>query len=256
VPSHYLNPLAALGDERPVVFYDQLGAGRSDRVTDTTLFRIERFVAELDALRSSLGLREVHLLGHSWGSMLAIDYLLGGAAGVRSVILASPLASAARWQHDADSLLGFLPDSVRALLARHETAGTTQSPEYQAGMMEYYTRFVFRRQPTSPDLDSAMAGMGTAVYGYMWGPSEFRATGTLRHYERVDRLAELRLPVLFTAGEFDEATPAAVASYRSALPGSRLEIIPGSAHLTMHDAPEAFLQVVRAFLREVEAGGR
>jgi proline iminopeptidase len=239
-----------------VVFYDQLGAGRSDRVSDTTLFRIERFLAELDSLRSALGLREIHLLGHSWGSMLAIDYLLGGAVGVRSVILASPLVSAARGQHDADSLLGFLPDSVRALLARHEAAGTTGAAEYQAAMMEYYTRFVFRKQPVSPDVDSSMSGLSTAVYGFMWGPSEFRATGTLRSYERVERLRELTLPVLFTAGEFDEATPAAVASYQRALPGSRLEIIPGAAHLTMHDAPGAFLQAVRGFLRGVEAEGR
>lgn len=70
-PSYYLEPLGALADERPVVFYDQLGAGRSDQPTDTTLWRVDRFVEELAAVRAALGLDEVHILGHSWGTMLA-----------------------------------------------------------------------------------------------------------------------------------------------------------------------------------------
>ncbi len=52
-PSYYLKPLAALADERPVIFYDQLGAGHSDHVTDTTLFTIDRFVQELAAVRQA-----------------------------------------------------------------------------------------------------------------------------------------------------------------------------------------------------------
>ena len=67
-PSYYLNPLAKLADERPVVFYDQLGAGRSDRPTRSELWRIERFVEELARLRTVLGLKDVHILGHSWGT--------------------------------------------------------------------------------------------------------------------------------------------------------------------------------------------
>ena len=92
---HYLKPLGALADERPVIFYDQLGSGRSDRPTDTTLWRVERFVEELAQVREALGLREIHLLGHSWGTMLAVDYLLTKPEGVRSVILASPSARSA-----------------------------------------------------------------------------------------------------------------------------------------------------------------
>jgi proline iminopeptidase len=49
----------------------------------------------------------------------------------------------------------------------------------------------------------------------MWGPSEFTATGSLRTYERAERLKELNLPVLFTAGRYDEATPSSVEYYRS-----------------------------------------
>jgi len=87
-PSYYLNPLDKLADERPIVFYDQLGAGRADKPTDVNLWRVERFVEELARPRTALGLTQVHILGHSWGTMLAADYMLTKPTGVRSLILA------------------------------------------------------------------------------------------------------------------------------------------------------------------------
>src|SRR5215472_17903448 len=123
-PSYYLNPLAKLGDERPVIFYDQLGAGRADKPTDITLWRVERFIQELSELRRALGLKQVHILGHSWGTMLAADYMLTKPAGVRSLILASPALSIRRWLEDAETLKGTLPQSVQDAIARHQSAGT------------------------------------------------------------------------------------------------------------------------------------
>ncbi len=250
-PSFYLESLARLGTERPVVFYDQLGAGRSDQPPDTTLWRIERFTAELDSLRGHLGLREIHLLGHSWGGALAIDYLLGKPAGVRSVILASPLVSTARWKADADTLIARLPDSMRKAIAVHEAAGTYLAPGYQAAVEVFYDSFLTRRG--GPEVDNTLAYFNTALYNYMWGPSEFTVTGTLRDYDRTSRLHELRLPVLYTAGEFDEARPSTVAYFRSLTPGAQFSLIPSSAHLTMVDAPQAFADTVSRFLKSVEA---
>ncbi len=249
-PSFYLASLARLGADRPVVFYDQLGAGRSDRPTDTTLWRIERFMAELDSLRDHLHLREIHLLGHSWGAMLATDYVLSKPKGVRSLILASPVISTARWEADADTLILTLPDSVRRAIATHEKAGTFSAPAYQAAVQMFYARFLTRRG--GPEVDSTFAHFNADLYGYMWGPSEFTATGTLRNYDRTARLAELQLPVLYTAGEFDEARPTTVAHYRSLTLGAQFALIPGSAHLTTIDAPEAFADSVGRFLRDVE----
>lgn len=250
-PSFYLNSLAVLSDDRPVVFYDQLGAGRSSPLTDTTRMTIEHYAKELDSLRSALGLTEIHLLGHSWGSMLAMDYLLTKPKGVKSVVFGSSVMSAARWQQDADSLKRFLPDSMQAAIATHEAAGTTGSPAYQAATADYYSRFVYRTPLGSASGDSARSGK--EVYQYMWGPSEFRATGTLKNYDRVARLKEITVPILFTAGEFDEGTPAAHRYYQSQAPGSQLVIIPGSAHVTSVDQPAAFAAAIRQFLAEVEA---
>ena len=251
-PSYYLNPLAKLADERPVIFYDQLGAGRSDRPTQTDLWRIERFVQELAQLRTALGLQEVHILGHSWGTMLAADYMLTKPEGVRSLVLASPALSVSRWLRDAEALKRTLPESVQAQIVKHESAGTFDSPEYQAAVMEYYKRFLCLRDPWPDDVNKTFAEWSQSVYTTMWGPSEFTGTGSLRTYERAEQMHELTLPVLFTAGRYDEATPSTVEYYRSLVPGARLQIFEHSAHFTMQDEPDAYVQAVREFLREVE----
>jgi proline iminopeptidase len=251
-PGYYLKPLAALADERPVIFYHQLGAGRSDPITDTTLLTVDRFVTELAAVRAALELDEVHLLGHSWGTMLATDYLLTKPAGVRSVILASPALSVPRWLADADTLLMTMPDSTQAAIARHEADGTFDAPEYQAAVLAYYERYLARRLPWSADLDSAFAQLSPLVYGTMWGPSEFTATGTLQNYDRTNRLAEITIPTLFTTGRYDEARPGTVEYYRSLVPGAEIAIIENAAHITMHDDSAANVRIVREFLRRVE----
>src|SRR5438105_3799139 len=121
-PHDYLEPLERLADERPVIFYDQLGCGRSDRPPDKTLWRAARFVRELAQVREALRLDTVHLYGHSWGTMLAVDHLLSGAMAA-SLILASPALSIPRWLGDAAAYRSALPPDIQSTLARHEAAG-------------------------------------------------------------------------------------------------------------------------------------
>lgn len=251
VPSHYLTPLLALADERPVIIYDQLGAGRSDQPADTSLWHTERFVRELQAVRDSLGLHEVYLYGHSWGTMLAAAYLEGKPRGVRGVIFASPCLSAARWTADADSLIRLLPDSTQQAIAAANRTGAYDTPAYQAAIAAYYARHV-SRLPATPHTDSAVAHTGTAVYAHMWGPSEFRATGNLKDFDATPRLGALTMPTLFTAGEFDEATPAATRYYASLVPGSEVQVIGSAAHMTMNDNPIETVRGVREWLRRID----
>jgi proline iminopeptidase len=249
-----LKPWAALGDERVVIRYDQLGSGKSDRPADTSLYTVERFVAELQALRDALDLPVVHLYGRSWGAMLVEAYMATNPTGVRSVVLANPLVTTKQWQADADSLVGTLPDSIRQVIAKHETAGTTDSPEYQSAMREYYARYVRRNPPRSPaDADSAGQTRGGLAYQYMWGPSEFRATGTLKNFDATEWIKALKVPALFIAGEYDEATPSSTQRFARMVPGAEFRVIPNAAHATENDNPEELLRVVRDFIRRVEA---
>jgi proline iminopeptidase len=255
--SYGLKPWAALGDERPVIRYDQLGSGKSDHPTDTTLFTVDRAVLELQALRDSLGLGEVHLYGRSWGAMLVEAYMGTNPAGVRSVTLSSPLVTTVQWELDADSLLKTLPDSVQRVIARHEADHTTNSPEYHAAAAVYYKLYVTREPRRSrADADSASQSHGDLVYQYMWGPSEFTATGTLKHFDATEWLKAIRVPTLFVAGEFDEATPASTERFSKLVPGAEFKIIPNSGHSTENDNPEALLRTVREFLHRAEGSRR
>jgi len=253
VPHDYLLPLAALADERPVVFYDQLGCGRSPAPADSALWTIDRFVAELAAVRAALGLTRVHLLGSSWGTILAVESMKRHPEGVESLVLASPALDIPQWAVDAESLKATLPDSTRKVIDDAEAHHTTDTPAYQAAMMDYYHRYVSRRQPWSPDLDSAFAHMGVPVYTTMDGPSEFTVTGTLHDYNARAYLPQLKLPVLYTTGEFDEALPRTVASFARATPGAEMRIFANAGHVTMEDDSTEYVAVVRDFLDRADA---
>ena len=251
-PSYYLKPLERVAADRPVIFYDQLGAGRSPAPSDQSLWTIERFVDELDQVRAALELDEVHILGHSWGSMLAMDYMLTEPEGVVSVIFASPALNVTRWTEDARELLKALPDETRSLIEHHENEGTTDAPEYQEAVMEFYRMYLSRSDPWPPELMATFEGFNTELYGYMWGPSEFTATGTLRNYNREPDLPKLDLPVLFTAGRYDEAMPRTVQHFQSLVPGAEIQIFEKSAHLTMLDEPDTYAEAIRNFLNNAD----
>lgn len=242
--------LAPLATGRRVAAYDQLGSGRSGRPSDPKLWQVDRFVEELHAVRKKLGLRRVHLFGHSWGASLAAAYVLAkGTKGIASLTLASPLLSTPDWIRDAELLKRQLPAEVQAILRKHETEGTTNHPDYRRAEAEYTRRFVRRSAPAPPNPACAESVRNNQIYESMWGPTEFHATGTLRSFDLTPRLAELRLPVLLVTGEFDEARPETAATYQKLIPGAQLAIIPGAAHALFSDNPARTLEVLAGFFR-------
>ncbi len=247
-PHDSFEPLSALGDERTVIFYDQLGCGRSDRSTDQSLWTVERFVEELGMVAAGLTDGRYHLLGHSWGSMLATDYALTRPAGLRSLILASPPLCIPRWLEDLARYRAELPADIQDTLDRHEAEGTTDSEEYEKATLAFYRRHLCRLDPWPEALDQSNAGASLDVYHIMWGPSEFYMTGTLADYDRTDRLGEISVPTLFACGAYDEATPETTAWYQSLLPHSQMAVFDESAHLPHLEQPDEYLGVVRKFL--------
>ena len=249
---HGLEPLKALSDDRCVVFYDQLGCGKSDRPDDVTLWRTERFVEELHELRQCLGLDRVHVLGHSWGTMLAMDYYLAHPEGISSLVMSSPCISIPRWLEDCAEYRRQLPPQVQEALDRHERARTTDSDEYKAATEVFNRRHVHRMDPLPDPMVRAREGRGHAVYEAMWGPNEFYMTGSLRDYDRSDRLGEIKVPALFSCGRVDEATPRTTEWYHSLTPKSEFVVYENSAHMPHWEETDLYVSVVRAFLHKAE----
>ncbi len=248
-PHDYLEPLADLADERPVIFYDQLGCGRSDRPDDLSLWRIERFVEELAQVREALGLERVHILGHSWGTMLATDYVLTQPIGLERLILASPAISIPRWMQDARTYIKALPTQLQEVIKRHGSGGTADAVVYQEAEKEYSRRHFCRLDPRPEPMQRAGEGFSQVVYDTMWGQNEWTVSGNLKTYDRAERLREVEVPTLFTCGRFDEASPETTAYYQSRVPGAKLAIFEKSSHMPHFEEREAYLQVVRDFLR-------
>lgn len=251
-PHNYLKPLEKLSNDRPIVFYDQLGCGNSDRPEDLNLWRTERFIEELVQVRQTLNLDHVHILGHSWGSMLATDYALTQPEGLLSLILASPALSIPQWMEDVTALRKQLPSEVQNVLDRNEAAGTTDSEEYEAAVMEFYRLHVCRLDPWPEEVEQTFAGAGLQVYNTMWGPSEFYMTGNLANYDRTNRLPELIVPTLFTCGRYDEAPPHTTTWYQSLISQAEIAIFEQSSHTPHLEEMERYIQVARDFLNGVD----
>ena len=250
--SHYLEPLAELANDWPVIFFDQPGGGRSERVKDITKLDISYFVDALEALRQKLGLTEFYLYGQSWGSLLALEYCLEHPEGVKAMILSSPLISTPAWIKDTDFLISTLPEDIQEAIRQHEASGTFDSPEYQRALQVFYERFVARKLPWSDDFQKTVEHMAPEVYNHMWGPSEFTTTGLLRTHDRSKSLKDIKVPVLYLCGEFDEARPETIRKFHEMTLGSKMHVVQGAAHLTMHDAPGVDAAVIREFLSGLE----
>jgi proline iminopeptidase len=245
--------LEALGDERPVIRYDQLGSGRSGRPDDLSLWEVDRFVEALHTLREELGLDEFHLIGGSWGGALAAAYVIEkGTEGVVSVTLSSPLLSTPDWMEDANYLRSQMPQDIQDTLTRHEEAGTLDSDEYRDATREFYARHVSygERQEEPTGCDGVIGS--SLIYNYMWGPTEFRATGNLVDFDVTDRLHEIDTAVLLIGGEFDEARPERLAEYQKLIPGSQHVVIKEAAHATLSRKPEEYRAILETFLDAAE----
>jgi proline iminopeptidase len=235
-----------------VIRYDQLGGGKSDRISDTAMFNFAHFVNELDSLRAYLGIDKFHLLGHSWGTMLGMEYYRAHPEHVASLHFGSAVFDVPAYAVRAKELLKTLPDSDQRAVAAAEKAGKYDSPAYQAAMGTFYGLYVWRH-PVQADLDSTMSTVNEAIYNYMQGPSEFTITGTFKDYNVTAVLPTITVPTLFTVGEFDEVGPAQIKGFADKVPGAQYAVMPGSAHLTPWDAREEVLKVTRAFLRSADS---
>jgi len=243
---------ASLSKDRPIILFDQFGSGRSDHHKDTSLLKVDYFVEQVAALRSELKLDEVILYGHSWGTALALEYYTKYPKGVKAIIFNSPYFNTAIWEKDADTLISFLPDSIQSAIEIGENTGDFESRSYQIANMVYAKNYGLRKKRLSSKLDTVAASGNYFIYNYMWGPTEFTATGTLKTYDNMYNLKKVNVPTLFITGEYDEARPQTIQYFQTLVPGSETAIIKGAGHATMHDNLSQNKKVIEQFLNKVE----
>jgi len=250
--SFSFDPLTALSEDRPIIFYDQLGSGRSDRISDTSLMTVERYVEEVEQLRKSLELEKVYVYGHSWGTALGLEYYLKYPKHVKGIIFSSPYFSTKRWIKDANKLVKKLPDSVQQIIKINEKNKTFDNPRYKEAVNLFYAKHLRRKERPQSRKDSANMFFGTNVYEYMWGPSEFTATGTLLNYDRIDKLQEVDVPTLFMTGTYDEARPETVKNYQRLVSGSEYVEISEAGHATLNDNQSQTIKAVKRFIDSLD----
>jgi len=251
VPHYYLLPLAKLAnDSFRVVFYDQLGVGSSEKPEDTSLFNIERAAEEVEGVRMALGLGRINLLGSSYGGALALQYALKYQEHIKKMIIASGLASVPETVSEMKRLKNLLPKETQDVMKEHESKSAFLHPEYLKAVNEYYRNFLCRLPEWPEDVVRALNELSVPVYFTQNGPNEFTIIGTWKDWDITARLPEIKVPTLVTVGRYDEVTPKIAESIHKGIPGSELRVFENSAHLTMWDEKEKYLQAVKEFLEK------
>lgn len=244
---YYLEPLEDLSDERQVIFYDQLGCGKSDRPNDTSLWTIKSFLDELEEVIRFLKLKEYHILGQSWGAALGASFALKKPKGLKKLILANPYLSTPLWVKDAKGLIKLLPKANQKSIAKYQKDGI-KTKEYKKAYKNFYYNFV-RRYKRAPSFSvKSRQETGKEVYKFMWGPAEFLPTGELKDFDLSPELSNIKVPVLLICGRFDESTPKTTKYFAKLIKGSKVKIFEKSAHLPHITERKEYMREIKKFL--------
>ena len=244
-------PYVSLANHYPVILYDQLGSGNSDRPGLQENWQVERFIAEIDHIRQALKLDEVIIAGHSWGGTLAAEYAVRRPTGLKAAILSSPLLSTPQWNADNQQLINQLPDDIQKALHRHEAEGTTDHSEYKDAVKEFYKRHMCRKDPCS-DRGYSTDGPSSnlTIYEAMWGPSDFKGVGTLKNYDISPQLPSITVPTLMICGEYDEAAPKSCKKFANMIKRSKTIVVPDAGHMALLESESYYMAAVRNFIED------
>jgi proline iminopeptidase len=258
----YLLPLAR---HHKLVFIDERGSGKSEKLQDVSQYTVEAMVEDVEAVRRALNLGKVDLLGHSYGGVLAQAYALKYQSHLTHLILASTFHSTKEMNQVFQRMKANMPAELRARIDKLEAAGLYgKGKPYEQGRYtneymiaawgEGYFPFVYANRP-DPGYDPTQDSTAWDVYREMWGTNgEFVIDGNLKSVEYADRLPSIKVPTLLLAGDHDECDPALSKEMHALIQGSKLVILPHSGHMTFVDQRVLFHDAVEGFLRPKKAG--
>jgi proline iminopeptidase len=248
-PHNYLSPLADLTRQGyRVVFYDQLGVGKSEMPKNKFIFSIDYGVEEVEAIRKEMNLGKIHLFGSSYGGLLAIAYALKYQKNLLSLITAGGLASVPLTISEMRRLKSQLLPEVQSTLERYEAEGDYENPEYVKAAMVFYRMYICRLPEWPADFQYSVDNVSKPVYGLMNGPNEFTIVGNMMYWDATERLHTIKVPTLVTGGKYDEVTPKVARAIHNGIKGSRLMIFPNSSHVAFWEERDKYMKVVGSFL--------
>lgn len=245
----------ALEDDRPLIMYDQIGCGLSSSAPGhLELWNKNTWVDELINLRKELHLDHLHLLGHSWGGMLAIIYLCDhNPDGIHSATLSSTLSSVNLWRQETHRLLSLMDKEDQQIISQAEKCLDFSSSAFKEANERYYHRHIGGPFILGKDLEclTRKKQPGTESYLHAWGPCEFSPSGTLKDYEYTEKLAQIRCPVLLCSGVDDESTPYQNKVMYDALTCQKQwHLFPKSRHMSYVEETDEYIRVLKRFLNE------
>lgn len=254
---HNLVAFQALADERDVIFYDQLGCGMSDRPDNRSLWTANRYFDEVLAIQDGLRLKRYHLIGHSWGTMLAVGFAAKYTEKILSVSLHSPILSFPYYiEHVAKKLkeeLNRHDKKFKRTIDDYELSGIGKKSGYDKACMEFIKKHVTHTWPLPEAMKRLIAGRNTTIHDVMVGSgSELNVLGNLKTADVISQLSQIGVPVLMTCGDDDLCTPAFTKWQAEFGKGISRHIIHGSGHMTPVDKPLELISLQRDFLRDVE----
>ena len=257
---YFLPWLLPLARTNRLVFIDERGSGRSERLEDPSGYTVENMADDVEAVRKGLGLGAINVLGHSYGGVVAQAYALKYQDHVSHLVLASTFHSTRQLNEVFRKMMAAMSPELRGRIEAMENAGlfghgkdyekNRYTDDYmKAAWGEGYFPYLYRRRP-DPNFDPAdTGGLSWELYRTMWGShGEFVVDGNLSSVEYADRLGSLHVPTLITVGDHDECDPSIAKDMQRCIPGSQLVVLPESGHMTFVDQPGMFLGAVDRFL--------
>ena len=237
-------------------YYDQLGCGNSDAPADTSLWTLPRYVEEVEQVRKGLGLENFYLLGHSWGTMLAMEYLDKYQSHVKGAILSNMTAGIKSYIPYAEKLKEkFLNANEIAKYDSLDKLKLYDSPEYQNLLMtKLYTHTICQLplENWPEPLTRAFKKANQSIYITMQGVDEFHVTGNFKNWEMWDRLPNIKVSTLIIGGMNDEMNPDDIKREGQLIPNSRTYLCPNGSHLSMYDDQQNYFTSLVGFLKDVE----
>jgi len=241
-------------------YYDQLGSFFSDQPNEPSLWEIPRFVDEVEQVRQALGLTKdnFYLLGHSWGGILAMEYVLAHPQNVKALVISNMMSSIPAYNEYARKILmPAMDQKVLAEVKQLEAAKKYDDPRYMELLIPgFYTQHLLRMPADQwPDpVQRTFKHLNESVYVPMQGPSELGASGKLEHWDRSKDLAKLGMPTLVIGARYDTMDPAHMEMMSKQVPHGRYLFCPNGSHLAMYDDQKTYMDGVVKFVEDVDAG--